>query len=149
MIVKTFTFPLLTLALAAIPAPDDAFAVKPIHRGPLDALGIDNLPTPQGLVDVVTPWGADWAIVRIGSGPWSSPVPINSLGTTQVPAVVSTTFCVSYPVTGPYGSVIGATEPQQFTVTAGGDGMSLEEAVSKVKAGIAAVNGFHVPCPKP
>lgn len=143
---RVFALPLVALALLA-PPPQDAFHVTPIQRGKDGFLLIENLPTPIGLVDVLSPVGDDWCVARLNDGPWSLPVPINALGGNQVPAVVSTTFCVSFPVVTPWGACVALTDPVEYTVTAGGEGVSLEEATNHVKAEIAAINGFHVPCP--
>jgi hypothetical protein len=138
------------LFLAAIPAPpDEAFAVKSFLRGDHGYLRIDNMPTAHGMVDVVTPWDDNWCVARLDDASWSTPIPLSALGGDKISAEVSVTFCVSFPIVAPYGSVVGATEPVQYTVSAGapGDNQSLEDDVQEVKDLIAGIGGFTVACP--
>jgi len=136
------------VSLAAAPPGTDEFAVTPMDWRGHGFLRIDNLPTQQGLVDVITPWEHDWCVVRLDDGPWSLPIPINALGGNKLAVEVTVTFCVSFPLIAPYGSVVGYSQPVQYTVSAGepGDDDSLEADVAKVKAAVAAIGGVHVPC---
>jgi len=142
-----FASALFLSAMAFAPASDE-FSVTPMDWRGHGFLRIDNLPTQQGLVDVITPWEHDWCVVRLDDGPWSTPIPINALGGNKLAVEVSVTFCVVFPIVAPYGSVVGVTQPVQYTVSAGepGDDDSLEDDVAKVKAAVAAIGGFHVPC---
>ena len=138
----------LALLCAAMPAPPaDAPSVQLVERGQ-GFLLVHNLPTPQGYVDALTPWGQpDWARVRLNDGPWSEPVPFNALAGIQA-ATITFHFCVTYPLVAPYGGVVGIAGSEEYSVTVGGDDVSLEEALALLKAEVSALSagGFLTQC---